>query len=443
MSAIPSTVLNGVQRRLVLVDFDWQDADIMPELLQQPGVSVRLVAGERPDNAGVRLAEVCGLPRTVDLADLTREIFDLALVSERSPRRTQIEGLLLALGTPSVSPQSFLTGDGTTADTIPAVEAPLELHAAAFETTLGGDAFDAIVDQAIPDWSPEAPTEPQLVTPRGDGRLPVQNLDDFPTPEDRRTLEAALRDLVNGTGAERAELHVGDRDGIELVVEVGPKDPLLQGLVTLALQLGTPQVVSCVAGSQPGMAWGAWPFGTSQRRGVIAASGLDPSTGFGVWERTVDDLRTTWNQHEREMAAPAFPLVPEPNTGWLDPEQFSVQLELALERNRRDRLRFSLHRLTFTGSLEAIDALCRELPSQLRDTDSMARPTPTTVVLLTAGARDAFAHVRRRLLAIWERAWHDTQNAPPAPALKDERIEMNSPADGEVFLATAGIWLSG
>jgi hypothetical protein len=143
------------------------------------------------------------------------------------------------------------------------------------------------------------------------------------------------------------------------------------------------------------------------------------------------------------MAAPAFPLVPDPNTGWLDPEQFSVQLELALERNRRDRLRFSLHRLTFTGSLEAIDALCRELPSQLRDTDSMARPTPTTVVLLTAGSRDAFAHVRRRLLAIWERAWHDTRNAPPAPALKDERIEMNSPADGEVFLATAGIWLSG
>jgi len=85
---------SGADRRLLLVDFDWQDADLMPELLQHPGVSVRLVAGAQFDDAGIRLAELCGLPRTVDLADLTREIFDLALVSERSPRRTQIEGLL-------------------------------------------------------------------------------------------------------------------------------------------------------------------------------------------------------------------------------------------------------------------------------------------------------------------------------------------------------------
>src|SRR6185503_14516264 len=172
----------------------------------------------------------------------------------------------------------------------------------------------------------------------------------------------------------------------------------------------------CVSGSQPGMAWGAWPFGTSQRRGVIAASGLDPSSGFGLWERTVDDLRTTWNQHERELAAPAFPLVPEPSSGWLDVERFSVQLELALERNRRDRLRFALHRLTFEGSVAAVDCLCQELPQQLRDTDSLARPSPTTIVLLTAGTRDAFAHARRRMLALWERAWHAAQNPPPAPA---------------------------
>src|SRR5262249_22662223 len=152
------------------------------------------------------------------------------------------EGLLLALGTPSASPQSFLSGDGHAADTVPAVEAPLELHAAAFETTLGGDPFDAIVDQALPpDWSIEAPTEPQPVTPKSDGRVRIESLDDFPTPEDRLTLEAALRDLVSGTGAGRAELHVGDREHVELVVEVGPKDPLLQGLVALALQLGTPQ----------------------------------------------------------------------------------------------------------------------------------------------------------------------------------------------------------
>jgi hypothetical protein len=32
-------------RRVVLIDFDWQDADLLPELLKRPGVSVRLVAG--------------------------------------------------------------------------------------------------------------------------------------------------------------------------------------------------------------------------------------------------------------------------------------------------------------------------------------------------------------------------------------------------------------
>ena len=63
----------------------------MPELLKRPAVSVRLVAGERTQDPGVRVAEMCGLPRTLDLAGLTREIFGLALVSERSSRRTQLE----------------------------------------------------------------------------------------------------------------------------------------------------------------------------------------------------------------------------------------------------------------------------------------------------------------------------------------------------------------
>ena len=76
------------------------------------------------------MAELCELPRTTDLADLTREIFDLAVVSERSPRRTQIEGLLLALGTPCVTPEGLLRGPDLSQAHTPAVEAPLALHAA-------------------------------------------------------------------------------------------------------------------------------------------------------------------------------------------------------------------------------------------------------------------------------------------------------------------------
>src|SRR5947207_4744974 len=94
MTTLASAVTEGTRRRMVLIDFDWQDADLLPRLMQRPGVSVRLVAGERTEDAGLRMAEVCGLPRTLDLADLTREIFDMALVSDRSVRRARVQSLL-------------------------------------------------------------------------------------------------------------------------------------------------------------------------------------------------------------------------------------------------------------------------------------------------------------------------------------------------------------
>ena len=77
--------LAGAVRRVVLIDFDWRDADRVPELLSRPGIVVGMVAGEKPDDVGVRVAELCGLRQSVDLADLTREFFDLAIVGEASP----------------------------------------------------------------------------------------------------------------------------------------------------------------------------------------------------------------------------------------------------------------------------------------------------------------------------------------------------------------------
>ncbi|MBP8136994.1 MAG: hypothetical protein KAY61_02220 [Candidatus Eisenbacteria bacterium] len=150
-------------RRVVLIDFDWQDADLLPELLKRPGISVRLVAGERVHDPGVRVAELCGLPRTLDLADLTREIFDLAIVGERSSRRTQLESLLLALGTPCQTPQEFMQGASDASDESPAIEAPLALHAATLEHTLGGGDYDALLEQALPDLGADAPVAPAPV----------------------------------------------------------------------------------------------------------------------------------------------------------------------------------------------------------------------------------------------------------------------------------------
>lgn len=430
-------------RRLVLVDFDWDDADLVPRLVRHPGSSVRLVAGCGPEDPGLRLAELCGLPRTTDLADLTREIFDLALVSERSRRRTQIEGLLLALGTPSVSPQSFLEHATEDAATTPGVEVPLALHAAAFETALGGESFDAIVEQALPDLVEEGPSRPQPVPQRVSRGIVVTTLEDFPSTEDRKKLENALRETMRATGAEHAELHLGTHDDLEMVIEMGPGDSLLKGLIALALELGTPQVVTSVTGSEEGRTWGAWPFRTAQRRGVVAAAGMGPAADWSAWQRTVEGLRGAWDREDKERAGPAFPMLPDPHRSWLDREQFSARLELALERNRIDGMRFALHRLTFPRKPEAVDRLAEVMPDQLRDTDCICRPSPHHVLVLTAGPRDHFPHLRRRILSHWQEAWTGLGFERPIPGITDERIEMTNAEDAEAFLARAGEWVGG
>ncbi len=441
MSSIHPTLSGGTTYRVVLVDFDWEDADLLPPLLRRPGISVRLVAGERNDDPGLRVAELCGLPRTVDLADLTREIFDLALVSERSPRRTQVEGLLLALGTPCAPPRAFLAGDTLHDVDVPAIEASLALHAAAFETTLGGQSFDAIVEQTLPDLGADAPTSPRPVRTGTHAVHAVSSLDDFPSPEDRAGLEQALGSLVANTGATAAVLRAGRSDEMQVVAHVGGDDPLLKGLVDLALQLNTAQVVTRLTGPEEGKAWGAWPFRTTQRRGVLAAAAIDPAIGWTQWERMVEELRTTWDERDREIAAPAFPMVPEGREGWMAEDEFGTRIDLAVERNQRDGLRFTLHRLSFVDVAGAVHAMCEALPDQLRSTDCICRRGEREVLMLTAGENSGYAHVRRRLLALWEHAWHLDGQAPPAPPITDESVGLGGPEDAVAFLAHAGRWM--
>jgi hypothetical protein len=430
------------RRRLVLIDFDWEDADIVPDLLRQPDISVRLVAGSRTDEPGLRVAELCSLPRTVDLADLTREIFDLALVGERSPRRTQVEGLLQALGTPCASPRTFLSGQGEIDDSGPGVEAPLAMHAAALEDALGGENFEAVMEQMLPDLDENAPTTPQPVQPTGRSPIVLKSLDDFPSTYDRKKLESALREMMQNTGAERAEVRTADKSGMQTIAQVGPDDPLLKGLVELAMRFNMPQVVTQIAGPEEGKAWGAWPFQTTQRRGVVAAAAIDPASGWSFWQQMVDDLRSTWDRQDREKAVPAFPMLPERSPGWLGADEFRTRLDLAVERNARDGLAFAVHRLRFSDAPASVELLCTHLPAQLRDTDCICHPSPNQVLLLTAGASATFPHLRRRLLALWEQAWHDGHQSPPAPPITDERVEMLGPEDAPAFLATVDVWLS-
>ena len=442
MAMLSTENVNLMPRRVVLIDFDWQDADLLPELLRRPGVSVRLVAGERVHDAGVRVAELCGLPRTLDLADLTREIFDVALVGERSSRRTQLESLLLALGTPCQTPQEFLRGQEHGESDAPAIEAPLALHAAALEHTLGGGDFDALLEHALPDIGDDAPVAPGPVAIAVHPHVMVSSLDDFPSVEARKRLESALKDLVSRSGAGTAELHAGDNASLQLVAQVGPEDKLLRGLIELANEMGTPQVVTRLSEPGKGKAWGAWPFKTTQRRGVLAAAAIDPEQGWAHWQRMVDELRTTWDEEDREKAGASFPYTPMRSSGWLDMEEFRARIELALERNRRDRMRFELHRLDFPDAPAAIDALCRWLPGQIRDTDCISRPSPGSVLLLNAGPSEGFLHLRRRILALWDTAWREGGSPPPAPALIDQHVAMAGPEDAEAFLGAAGAWLA-
>jgi hypothetical protein len=429
------------RRRLVLIDFDWTDADLLPELLRRPDVSVRLVAGERNDDAGLRVAELCGLPRTVDLADLTREIFDLALVGERSLRRTQIEGLLQALGTPCSSPQTYILGSGEESECGPAIQVPLVLHAAALEDALGGGDFDEIMEHTLPDMGEAAPTTPQPVKPTAKPGVLVGSLDDFPSPDDRLRLKDALAAMVSSTGADHAQLHLGKGGEVELLAQVGPDDPLLRGLVEMAVRSNVPQIVSRLSGPEQGKAWGAWPFQTTSRQGVVAAAGIDPAENCSEWERMVGEIRSTWDQRDRDLAGPAFPFVPDRVAGWLDADAFLTRLDLAVERNSRDGLHFSVHRLEFPDAPHCVEDLCQKLPQQLRDSDCICHPSPRGVLMLTAGPVSGFPHVRRRLLALWEQAWHDGRQPSPAPPISGERVDLTGPEDAAAFVTAAGRWL--
>jgi hypothetical protein len=443
MTDLVSTSPAALPRRVVLVDFDWRDADLLPELLARPGLAVRLVAGEGADDAGVRMAELCELPRTTDLADLTREIFDLAVLGERSPRRTQVEGLLLALGTPCVSPDGLLRGPDLSHAHTPAVEAPLAVHAAALESALGGADFDALIEQALPDVTPDAPTAPLPVTPGAHADVQRTTLEGFPSLEDRQGLEHALAELVASTGAQGAELRAARAGDVDLIARVGGEDPLLAGLIDLALDQNAAQVVSRLSGPEEGKAWGAWPFRTTRSRGVVAAAAIDPASGWTAWQQLVDDLRVSWDHRDREQAAPAFPLIPDDRHGWIDVEGFRSAVSLAVERNQRDGLPFAVHRFLLADRPGAPDAMCERLPSQLRDTDRLCQPAPHVLLLLTTCTRDAFEPVRRRIAALWESVWRQSGGPVPAPDLEESRTAVAAPADADRFVRTVEGWLAG
>src|SRR5262249_15116760 len=258
----------------------------------------------------------------------------------------------------------------------------------------------------------------------------------------RRRLEDALKSLVSSTGAGTAELHAGDRARMRRLAQVGPEDRLLNGLRDLANEMGTPQLVTRLHDPGQGPPWAPRPFRTLQRRGVLAGAAIDAGSGLDSWTRLLDDLRATWDREDRERSAASFPLTPEREQRWLEPAEFRARVELAVERHRRDGLRFELHRLDFPEPLEPWAHFRDPILTQVRDTDGLTQPHPRVVVLLATGEPEAFTQLRRRLLAVWEGAWRESGLAAPAAAFVDRSVGLAGIEDIEAFGTAADVWLA-
>lgn len=132
-----------------------------------------------------------------------------------------------------------------------------------------------------------------------------------------------------------------------------------------------------------------------------------------------------------------------PRLSLLPVDAFLHRLEVAVDRNRTDGFRFALHRIRFEGGGAEVEALTCVLPEHLRGTDCICRHGAREILLVCAGPVNAFVHVRRRIVTLWERAWRDCGNPGPAPPIADERVEMSDPDDARSFLAAAHDWLAG
>lgn len=415
----------GSPRRLVLLDFDWQDADHLPGLLRVPGVSIRLVAGSSPEDAGVRVAALCGLPRSVELGDLTREIFDVAIVGERSPRREQLERLLRALGTPIQTAADFLRDGDSEERRVARAAEPAEAMPPAVN---GSHAAALAADDGLPAG---------LATPPADEAPACASREVLPGPEDTLGLERVLANCVAETSASAATLHLAAGESLIRLCRSGPEDPLLEALVQLAFRLDSPHVMTREDGAQRGRMWAAWPFHTEQRRAVLAVAAADGVRARRVWETAVQSLCIAWSVAEHGVA-------PEPvRLTLLAPEAFTHRLRMAVDRYHCEGFRFALYRLTFDAAEEALTQLLRHLPEHLRGTDCVCRPAPQDLLLLCAGSPRAYANVRRRIELLWREAWTQHGGVGAAPAIADERIQLAGAEGAHEFLTVAQDWLTG
>ncbi len=368
-------------RRIALIDLGERESDLLPALLERAECTIELAVAERAEEPWLRTLADRGVPWTTDLAEITRHVFDEALVGAASPRRDRVETLMRAIG-----------------------------------------ARMMLADDLVP-RTPSAGSPGLKLIPGTGGAASTT-----PTPDDPAAIENWLADLTAETEASGARLvRAGSRRRV--VAHVGQADPMLETLSSLALQLAQPQIVSRLDGAEHGRISGSWPITTPFFAGALAASGLSSDAARERWEQAALDL---------ERACGRRPGHCEPGrTDWLSPSEFLSRVRLAIGEGGEER--HSLHRLQFEGPPSAIEIFCRGIHSRLRDSDILCRPAPDQVLLLCGGTPAEFIHVRRRLADLWDETCR-ASGLPPTMLMSDERIEMSSPTGAALMFAAATGW---
>ena len=61
--------------------------------------------------------------------------------------------------------------------------------------------------------------------------------------------------------------------------------------------------------------------------------------------------------------------------------------------------------------------------------------------ILTAGAPDAFTHLQRRILALWDKVLDESGEPRPPAGVTDDHAQLIVPADTTAFLGTTRGWM--
>ena len=264
------------------------------------------------------------------------------------------------------------------------------------------------------------------------------SLGPIPTPADREGLARALGFWAAISGASSAEVVVSESaNGVERLAHHGEEDRLLAALVGAAVAQRIPQVVTRRSGPGSGRTWGAWSFTIGERSVVLGAAGIDPDRGAALWEQAAEALAGEWKRVPEPAAAPrAAPS----HLGPVGPDALRTALLAALEGNRRDGLRYELHRLRFGGAPEVVETLARHCRASCAPPTTCAgrrrwsscscasgRPAPTPMCAADCWRRGSVRGPEAARAARRRRSWTSSSSSASP---RTRRSSAGPPASG-------------